>query len=201
MQRYLKFSLLTLFIALSACTNGNLTENSSIETAAEPENIDSAFTQGAEPEDVEPTVEGVGRIESESEPTPVAAAPSEVLQTQPGPRGMEVDLRRAVVTGDILTVEITYRNPTDRVQSTVYKPDKVSIIDDATSKRYDVLQDDTERYMASPLAATDSISLTAASKGGAATGWFKFPAPPPSSETISVNIPEVGAFLGVPVQR
>lgn len=210
MPRYLtRFTLLILFIVLPACAPSNIDSTSNTDAASEVETDEPALGKGAEravpaaeeagQADPESTPEGVERLEPE--PDAATTASDAVLQTQPGPRGVEVDLRRAEVTGDILTVEVVYRNPTDRYRSAVYKPDKVSIIDDATSKRYDVLQDDTERYMASPLSPTDSISLNPAPKGGSAIGWFKFPAPPPSSQTISVNIPDVGAFTGVPVQR
>ncbi len=151
--------------------------------------------------EAEVPVEGVERIEPDAgTEEPTATLSGDVLQTQLGPDGSEVDLRRAVVTGDILTVEIVYRNPTDGIVTQIYSAEQVSIIDDATSERYDVLQDESGRYMASPMYSDTQLNPSAGSHESA-VAWFKFPAPPPSSQTISVNIPEVGAFTGVPVQR
>lgn len=128
-------------------------------------------------------------------PTPLAAA---VIQSQPGPKGNTVALNRVAVTGDILTVALTYSGSGECcVRADV---DDVSVIDDATSQRISVLKDNTGKYMAAPLNSNgDQIYLNYSRSPSQV--WFKFPAPPATSKTVSIAIPNVAPFDAVPVTR
>lgn len=132
-----------------------------------------------------------------SEPAPPQAAP---VQTQPGPKGTTVDLVRASVTGDVLTVALTYRK--EKNDCCFYtKIDEVSVIDDATSQRIGVLKDDQGKWMAAPLYQSDPDQIFFPINDGSAQVWFKFPAPAAGSKTVSINIPEVLPFDAVPITR
>lgn len=127
-------------------------------------------------------------------------APLVAIQTQPGPNGSEVALERAAVTGNILTVQLRYIGGERTARSMDVRD--VSVIDDATSNRIGVLQDDKGVWMAAPLQSTTSDRFTLLlGKDSPAIVWFKFPAPPSTSSTISINLPEVAPFDGVPVAR
>lgn len=129
-------------------------------------------------------------------PAPVAAA----LRTSPGPGGSTVELTRVQVTGAIMTVELRFVPQPDKSMSQWYfNVNDVSIIDDVTSQRYSVLKDEQDKWMAAPLSG-GRIGVTT-SKGESAIIWLKFPAPPASSATVSLNFPDVSPFDGVPVQR
>lgn len=135
-------------------------------------------------------------------PTP-APPPVAALRTGSGPKGSQVSLVRAQVTGNVLTVELSWRTPDQGAGLDVYyfNVDQVSVIDDATSQRYGVLKDDSEAWMASPL-NTDGRQVRVQTDDGKPTVvWFKLPAPPATSQTVSINIPTVSPFDGVPVQR
>ena len=94
---------------------------------------------------------GVVRTEAPAaapSPVPVAVAPAAALQTQPGPKGNSVALNKVAVTGDILTVSMTFSGG----ECCVHMPiDQVSVIDDATSQRISVLKDNAGQRMAAPL--------------------------------------------------
>ncbi len=122
------------------------------------------------------------------------------IQTQQGPEGARVDLTRAAVTGDILTVQLSYTAASDKSFSDYFRADEVSVIDDATSQRYGILKDQTGAWLAAPLFVSHSIRVSA-QKGETAIVWMKFPAPPATSRTVSVNVPKVGPFDGVPISR
>lgn len=142
---------------------------------------------------------GVKRETVEPVPAPVAAPVPAAIQTQPGPKGSTVALNKVAVTGDILTVALTYTGG----GCCTYTPvDKVSVIDDATSQRIGVLKDNAGNWMAAPLYGGDDkeVRIDSSDKGGAQV-WFKFPAPPAGSKTVSINIPEVAPFDAVPVGR
>ena len=144
----------------------------------------------------------VARTTAET-PAPVApSAPSAAIQTQDGPEGSRVSLTRAQVTGDILTVQLRYEKTTDPSLGARFAVEEVNVVDDATAQRYGVLRDQEQRWQASPLQSpTSDYTLFSARIGAPAVVWFKFPAPPATSRTVSINIPGVGPFDGVPVTR
>lgn len=140
-----------------------------------------------------------------TEPAEAAAPPATpALATQPGPKGMQVALTKARVTGDILTVELHYIVPPaadSKTESAQAELDQVTYIDDATSRKYNVLKDQEGTYMALPLGYNKKHVNVTARKAGPGIASFKFPAPPASSTTISLSVPEVGSFDAIPLQR
>lgn len=130
---------------------------------------------------------------------PPAQAPAPAaLQTQAGPSGSQVSVTRAQVTGDVLTVQLSYSGPA--AFNDVFLINEVSVVDDATAQKYSVLQSADGALMASPLFMGNRINVTVPQNQPAVV-WFKFPAPPPTSPTVSINIPNVGPFDGVTVSR
>lgn len=146
-----------------------------------------------------PAETGVTR--AETAPAPVPTKPA--LDTQPGPKGTQVALTKALVNGDILTMEVQYSlRPNAESSPTLYeKVEQVNYIDDATSKKYGVLKDQEGTYMASPMFSNNTEVRIQTSTTSPAIATFKFPAPPAASKTVSLSIPEAGSFNGVAVQR
>ncbi|MGO1070193.1 hypothetical protein [Lysobacter sp. CA199] len=135
-----------------------------------------------------------------AQPTPAPA--SAPIASQPGPQGSQWDLTKAAVTGNLLTVQFLVKPAADQTLFFAnQKVEDVSVVDDTTSQRYSVLKDDTGKPMASPVASTGRVLRLEISRGSQAVVWLKFPAPPAGSATVSINIPEVGPFDGVAVQR
>lgn len=132
------------------------------------------------------------------EPAPVARMPAQAaIQSQPGPEGSQLDLLKVAVTGDILTVTLRCSSP-EKYNSQSFNVDKISLIDDATSQRIGVLKDDNADWMASNVSG-NNLSTQCGVKPGII--WAKFPAPPATSPTVSINLPKVAPFDGVPVTR
>ena len=137
------------------------------------------------------------------DPAPTPAAPpiqQTVLNTQPGPTGTQVALNKVAVTGDILTVQLTYTGGTASEWQTP-SLDQVAVIDDATAQKIGVLKDGEGQYMASPINSGVKSLLGFHTGKEPQIVWFKFPAPPATSKTVSINIPDVVPFDGVPVTR
>lgn len=172
----------TAMATLSAC---NVREDDAAANAANPTVVTTAPAETAEP----------------ATATSVPIAPPitvPAIQTQPGPKGNTVALNKVAVTGNILTVSMTYSGGSD---CCVHIPiDDVSIIDDATSQRISVLKDGTGKYMAAPL-ESGGRNVGPDSHRSASVVWFKFPAPPATSKTVSIAIPDVAPFDAVPVTR
>jgi hypothetical protein len=141
---------------------------------------------------------GVLRETVEREEIPVTPmAPAAAIQSQPGPDGSQVDLIKLAVTGDILTA--TFRcSSEEKINTQAFRVEDISIIDDATSQRISVLQDNADKWLASSVSG-NSIMAGCEVKPG--IFWAKFPAPPATSKTVSINLPDTAPFDGIPVTR
>ncbi len=175
-----------LVLAAAALTLGACGQS---DRPTPPEN--AAATPSGQVERTQPMTE------TPAAPTPMSAA----LQVQDGPEASRVSLTRAQVTGDVLTVQLRYEKSAGSLGAR-FAVEEVSVIDDATAQRYGVLRDQAQRWQASPLQSpTSDYALFSARPDSPAVVWFKFPAPPVTSQTVSINIPGVGPFDGVTVQR
>ncbi len=121
---------------------------------------------------------------------------SEAIATQPGPDGMVVELLSTKVTGQILTVAFLFYNPEGgKVFSQPIN--QVNYIEDDTGKQVGVLQNEQGGYLASP-GTPQRLKVHRSSDPSPV--WIKFPVPSPETQTISINIPEVIPFDGVPIK-
>ena len=114
-------------------------------------------------------------------------------------------LTKAKVVGQILNVEFMYippKNERGDYKFTNEHSGKITdfaYVDEATSKRISLLQDESGKYMTDPAAGvSNTIGLTGNSPKIIA---LKFPAPPETSPTITIDFPGAGSFDSVPVSR
>lgn len=146
---------------------------------------------------VQGSASGVTRAEVTPTPTPEPVATAAAMQTQPASHGAQAALNKVAVTGDVLTVQLTYSGGQS---SQVIEVDEVSVIDDASARQLGVLKDNAGKWLAAPLSSSGK-QLLVYSANSPAIVWFKFPAPPATSKTLSINIPGTAPFDGVPVTR
>lgn len=182
MRRY-GWMTMSAALALVACGGGKPAEN--VATPQEA-TLSPNGAGGVVREDVTPT------------PTPTPAPIEAAIQEQPGPGGSRVALNRVQVTGDVLTVQLTYSG--GRPTYNYVNVSGVSVIDDATSQKISVLKDGEGKWLAAPMSGDNQVRAEIGQPSPSIV-WFKFPAPPATSRTVSINIPEVGPFDGVPVTR
>ncbi len=179
-------SLLALCL-LAACKQPS-PDTSATQSAAD---TSGAATEAATPPN--PTVA--------PQPTapPPAAGP---IATQIGPKGSQWDLSKVAVTGNVLTVQFNVRTGEENLWNPSLPLSDVSVVDDATSQRYSPLKDNSGKPMAAPLNTINDQKLKLdIKKNSSGVIWVKFPAPPATSQTVSINIPEVAPFDGVAIQR
>ena len=169
--------------ALAACGGEKPAEN--VATPQEA-SVPSSGSGGVVREDVTPT------------PTPTPAPAEAAIQEQSGPSGSRVALNRVKVTGDVMTVQLTYAG--GKALWDFVNVADVSVIDDATSQKISVLKDGEGKWLAAPMSGDNQVR-TEIGQPSPSIVWFKFPAPPATSKTVSINIPKVGPFDGVPVTR
>lgn len=152
-------------------------------------------------------------------PTPASSAPALVqepaapqqqdpaanaIQSKPFGDGT-LALTKVKVVGQILNVEFMYvppKNEKGDYRFTNEHSGKVTdfaYIDETTSKRISLLQDENGKYMTDPAVNSNGmISLTGSSPKIIA---LKFPAPPETSPTITIDFPGAGSFDSVQVVR
>lgn len=73
--------------------------------------------------------------------------------------------------------------------------DEISLVDDASSIRYRLLQGDDGLPLASG-AETKRLVIPAQKDSPV---WLKFPMPTPETRTVSIALPRTGTFDGIPV--
>lgn len=169
---------------LSACNSGNAPTSTATNESASNPGVSAGGTVIREtPAAVEAPV------------TPMA--PQTAIQSQPGPDGSQVDLLKVAVTGDILTVTLRCSG-TEKINSEAFGLKDISVIDDATSQRIGVLKDGEGNWLASKVAG-NAIMTDCTIKPG--VFWAKFAAPSAGAKTVSINLPEVAPFDGIPVTR
>ena len=153
-----------------------------------------------------------------SKPNPAASSPALVQepaapQQDPAAQAIEskpfgegtLALTKAKVVGQILNVEFIFTPP--KKPNGDYKFTNVhsgelkdfAYIDETTSKRISLLQDENGKYMADPIGgAGRNIGLTGTTPKIIA---LKFPAPAETTPTITIDFPGAGSFDSVQVSR
>lgn len=132
-----------------------------------------------------------------------AQSRAEVLQTQMGVHGvLEVDVIKAQVSGNTLTVAMQVRNPSEREARVKSLVRDFYYVDAAGKNKYLVLRDANNNWLAGPLDTSNShwILLYVPPRGKAVM-WLKFPAPPADSATINLTTPFTLPFDNLKVQR
>ena len=129
---------------------------------------------------------------------------AQAIQSKPFGQGT-LALTKAKVVGQILNVEFMYIPPKNEKGAYKFtnehsgKLTDFAYIDETTSKRISLLQDESGKYMTDPAAGvSNTIGLTGNSPKIIA---LKFPAPPETSPTITIDFPGAGSFDSVPVGR
>ena len=152
-----------------------------------------------------------------SKPNPAASSPALIRepaapQQDPAAQAIEskpfgegtLALTKAKVVGQILNVEFIFTPP--KKPNGDYKFTNVhsgelkdfAYIDETTSKRISLLQDENGKYMVDPSPQGKDISLSGNSPRIVA---LKFPAPAATTPTITIDFPGAGSFDSVPVRR
>ncbi len=144
------------------------------------------------------------------EPVAAQSQPTQAIQTKTVGNDT-IHLTKAKVVGQILNVEFvavppkdpdgTYGNFNAIGEFSRMELANFDYIDETTSKKVTLLQDENGKYMADP-AGPDSKYLHVSHIARRPVNIsLKFPAPPETSPTITIDFPNIGSFESVPVSR
>ena len=132
------------------------------------------------------------------------ACGTEAIQTQMSTDGIfDLSLIRARVSGDVLTVQVLFKNTSSKKSFYRFAFGNVYYTDTKEKKKYYGLKDAEGRFIAGPAEhwiSGGSFGMDFA-PGATEIFWIKFPAPPESTETIDIYIPWALPFEDVKVER
>lgn len=128
---------------------------------------------------------------------------AQAIQSKPLGEGT-LALTKAKVVGQILNVEFIFTplkqaDGSYKPQSEYIKVKDFAYIDESTTKRISLLKDESGKYMIDP--APDANDMTMISARSPKTIAIKFPAPPETTPTITIDFPGAGSFDSVQVSR
>ncbi len=127
----------------------------------------------------------------------LAAGP---IQTQMAMAGdVEVDVVKAAVQEGILTVVLSYRNTGKANAAIRARLEDTYYIDDTDKKKYQVLRDSKNDWIAAPLYA-NSLNFDVG-PGEKKAAWFKFPAPAEKVKAVNLVVPGILPFEKLPIAR
>ena len=128
----------------------------------------------------------------------------EAIQTQPTTDGnLEASLTRAQAKGDVLTVMVQVKNVSSSIAKLSFYYQDVYYTDVKEKKKYFILKDADGKYIAGPKAYdTYGGSFEYNIEPGAQKiMWCKLPAPPETTESITVFIPDCLPFEDIEIAR
>lgn len=206
MKHSMTFALIaTALIGLSACQKEEAPAPQAVAEQSPAADDQAATTQPAANPQPGNAVSGEDLMRKE---TPVQSAQGskiQAIQSKPYNKST-VHLTKAKVVGPILTVEFVFepeRKPSgDYEYLSPYhaRLADLSYIDEASAQKVGLLQDESGKFSASPT-SNDGKELFMSGGSRMTAVTLKYPAPPASTQTISIDLPEVGSFDSIPVTR
>ncbi len=115
----------------------------------------------------------------------------------------EVDVVKAQVNDGIMTIIVMFRNTVDKRLEYDLNTAETYYIDKAANKKFHMLKDSKEQWVASDVSYWTSSSTFKfkVPKNGKKLVWMKFPAPAEGVETIDFSMPGILPFDGLKVSR
>ena len=192
------FVIVTLAVLLISCKGTQETTT----TTASSSTQSTATTAAAPATEAPATTTTMAATESSAPPasTPAPAAAGTSLASQdtnwPGVTAEVTEFRRK---GNTLTAKVRLTNKGQKVEpEIVWK--EVSLLDTTGGKKYEVLKDEKGGYIASNRQGWDDRWSAWLDNGESQIVWMKFPAPPATVKTISLQLPKMAPFDDLTIQ-
>lgn len=174
------------------------------EPEGQPEAAPSAATPapGAPPATTTAAPPAASPETSQPFPAPApASAPTAALASQPTNwPGIIADVTEFRRKGSTLTVKLVLRNQGTAEAEPDVHYNEVYVMDAAAGKKYEILQDEKGHYIAALRSGWNNRWYEKLAPGATYTLWMKFPAPPPETRTVTLQIPGVPPFEDLPIQ-
>ena len=130
-----------------------------------------------------------------------AAAAAAALASQPTNwPGIVADVTEFRRKGSTLTAKVILRNQGTAEAQPEVNYNEVYVMDAAAGKKYEVLQDEKGHYIAALRSGWNDRWYQKLAPGETYTLWMKFPAPPPETRTVTLQVPGAPPFEDLPIQ-
>ncbi len=188
------FVIVTLALLLISCKGAQETTTTTVTTS-------SQSTAMTAPAPAAATTTTMAATESSAPAPATPAAPSGTsLASQetnwPGVTAEVTEFRRK---GNTLTAKVRLTNKGAKVlPEIIWK--EVSLLDTAGGKKYEVLKDEKGGYIASNKQGWDDRWSDWIDANQSQIVWMKFPAPPATVKTISLQLPKMPPFDDLTIQ-
>lgn len=119
------------------------------------------------------------------------------LQTQPGPNGTTWQLISAEARDGQVLASFRVSTADGGRQAAWIQGEAASLIDDGAAMRYRLLMGSDGKLLGTS-GERDALRIDV---GRDTPVWMKFAAPPEGTRTVSIALPRIGSFDGVPLER
>lgn len=130
---------------------------------------------------------------------PVAAGPA-IASQETNWQGIVAEVTEFRRKGNTLTAKVRFRNQGTENPEPDIQYKEVYVMDAAAGKKYEVLKDEKENYIAALNPGWPARWYKRINPGESQTIWMKFPAPPPEVKAITLQLPGMPPFEDVPIQ-
>lgn len=132
--------------------------------------------------------------------TPVAPAGASIASQETNWQGVVADITEFRRKGNTLTAKVRLTNRGSENANAAVKYGEVYLMDTAAGKKYEVLKDEKDNYIAYLTSGWSYQWYDSMKPNETITLWMKFPAPPVEVRAISLQLPGMAPFEDVPIQ-
>ena len=137
-------------------------------------------------------------------PAPAAAAASApaggIATQETNWKGVSATVTEFRRKGNSLTAKVQLMNHGSEEGKPDIKFDETYLIDTGAGKKYNVLKDEKNIYIASLRSGWDNRWYESLKPGESYVVWMKFPAPPPETKAITLQLPGMPPFEDLNIQ-
>ena len=146
-------------------------------------------------------------------PTPMPAPPTTTAAAAPQPaagalatqqtnwKGVTAEVTEFRRKGNTLTAKVRLVNRgSERAEADIHF-EEVYLIDTGAGKKYNVLKDEKNEYIASLRTGWTNRWYDNITAGESYVLWMKFPAPPPETKAITLQLPGMPPFEDLAIQE
>lgn len=129
-----------------------------------------------------------------------AAPPAVSASQETNLPGVVAEVTEFKRKGNTLTAKVRFRNTGTADVDVDFSYAATYLLDAEAAKKYEVLKDEKGYYIAALYSSTKDRYWVDLPPGASLTAWMKFPAPPATTRSVTLQVPGVPPFEDLPIQ-
>ena len=130
----------------------------------------------------------------------VAQQPAPLASQETNLSGVTAEVTEFKRRGNTLTAKVRYTSTASEDLTLDVEYDKSYVLDAANGKKYEILRDDAQKYIAAMGPSYSDRYWSTIKPGQPLTVWMKFPAPPPEVKTATLQLDDAPPFDDLAIQ-